>query len=156
MNIRLLGLVGAATAASAIVIAQTHEIYPDPAKADPEIQAALSKATKEHKRIILDFGGNWCGDCRALDKYFHQSPNADLLKANFVLVDVNIGHFDKNKDIAKKYQVPLEKGVPGLAVLDAKGNVLYSQKNGEFESMGRMDPSSVTKFLQQWKADEAK
>jgi len=109
------------------------------------------KAAKQHKRVILDFGGNWCGDCKVLDRYFHQEPNAALLDANFILVDINIGRFDKNKDLAKKYEVPLEKGVPALAVLDSNGHPLFSQKLGEFESMGKMDPTSVTEFLKHWK-----
>ena len=128
------------------------DIYPAAKAARADIKAALAKAAREHKRVILDFGGNWCGDCRVLDKYFHLEPNVTLLKANFVLVDVNIGQFDLNKDIAAKYRVPLEKGVPALAVLDATGHSLFSQKTGEFESMGRMNPSSVTEFLNHWKA----
>ena len=128
------------------------EIYPAPELAAKEIKSALEQAKKHHKRIILDFGGNWCGDCKVLDKYFHQEPNASLLKANFILVDVNIGKFDKNKDIADTYGVPLEKGVPALAILDATGKPLFSQKKGEFESMARMDPASVTDFLNHWKS----
>ena len=127
------------------------EIYPAPEAATAQIKAALVKAAKLHKRIILDFGGNWCGDCRTLDRLFHQEPNATLLKTNFILVDVNIGHFDKNSDIADKFGVPLKKGVPALAVLDSNGQVLLSQKEGEFESMSRMDPNSVTEFLNHWK-----
>jgi thioredoxin 1 len=139
------------TLASVAVLAQEHAIYSETADAKVDIQNALTKAEKQHKRVILDFGGNWCGDCRSLDAYFHQGPNAILLKANYILVDVNIGKWDKNKDLAKKYEVPLEKGVPALAVLDPSGKVVYSQKNGEFESMRTMEPASVTKFLQQWK-----
>ena len=136
----------------AVVLAQekSHAIYPEGGDARQEIQTAIAKADREHKRVILDFGGNWCGDCRALDRYFHQDPNAALLKANFVLVDINIGRFDKNVALAEKYGVPLKRGVPALAVLDHKGSVLYSQKNGEFESMRSMDPGSVTQFLQRW------
>jgi thioredoxin 1 len=131
--------------------AQTRTIYSDTADAHHDIAQALVTAQHEHKRVILDFGGNWCGDCQVLDIYFHQQPNLDLLDNNFVLVHVNIGRYDRNTDIAEKYQVPLKRGVPGLAVLDAHGNVLYSQKNGEFESMRKMDPASVTAFLNQWK-----
>ena len=130
---------------------QPKPIYPDAAAAPADIKAALAKADREHKRVILDFGGNWCGDCKALASYFHKAPNDDLLKNNFVLVEVNIGKFDQNLDIAKKYEVPLKLGVPALAVLDAKGNILLSQKHGEFESMRSLDPSALTKFLEQWK-----
>ena len=135
----------------ALAQTQLKAIYSETADSHLEIKKAMDKATLEHKRIILDFGGNWCGDCRALDKYFHQEPNASLLKSNFVLIDVNIGHMDRNVDIAKQYAVPLNKGVPALAVLDEKGQLLYSQKNGEFEAMRTMDPGSVTEFLTHWK-----
>jgi thiol:disulfide interchange protein len=141
-----------ATAIAGAQVKPEPDIYPAPEAAQGQIKAALARASHEHKRVILDFGGNWCGDCHALDKYFHQEPNASLLKAHFILVDVNIGKFDRNKDIAKKFGVPLEKGVPALAVLDAKGNPLFSQKKGEFESMRSMATTSVTEFLNHWKA----
>lgn len=126
-------------------------IYPDPSAAHEDLQAALTRAAHEHKRVLLDFGGNWCGDCRVLDIYFDQAPNADLLSKNFIKVDVNVGRFDANTDIAKKYGVPLERGVPALVVLDANGKLLYTQKNGEFESMRRLQPSDLTAFLERWK-----
>ncbi len=46
---------------------------------------------------------------------------------------------------------PWKRGVPALAVLDAQGKLLYSQRNSEFASMRRMDSASVTEFLQRWK-----
>jgi thiol:disulfide interchange protein len=131
---------------------KTVTIYPDKADAKAEIKSAIAQAKRSHKRVILDFGGNWCGDCVALDALFHKEPNASLLKRHFILVDVNIGRFDKNVDVAKQYEVPLEKGVPALAVIDGLGNVIYSQKNGEFEAMRTMDPTSVKTFLEKWKS----
>jgi len=83
--------------------------------------------------------------------YFHNPQNLPILDKNFVLVHVNVGHMDENVDIAQKYGIPLQKGVPALAVLSETGKLLYSQKSGEFERMGRMDPASVTNFLVQWK-----
>jgi thiol:disulfide interchange protein len=125
-----------------------------PADADPmnDITVALEQARHEHKRVILDFGGDWCGDCQVLDIYFHQSPNLELVENNFLIVHVDIGHMDKNLDVAEKYGIPLKKGVPALAVLDAKGNTLYSQDTGEFEDMRYMQSTSVTDFLNRWKA----
>lgn len=86
-----------------------------------------------------------------LDIYLHQEPNAALLDANFVLVDIDICEFNCNLDVAKEYDVPLQPGVPALAVLSSTGRLLYSQRNGEFEAMSGMDPLSVTQFLQRWK-----
>jgi thioredoxin 1 len=129
----------------------TRDIYPDPAQAKADLAAALKQAASTHKRIIIDFGGNWCGDCQVLDIYFHNPQNRPILEANYVLVHVNIGHMDENLDIAQHYRVPLDKGVPALAVLSDTGKLLYSQKSGEFEAMRRMQASSVTSFLVQWK-----
>jgi thiol:disulfide interchange protein len=122
----------------------------DDPKAD--IAAALQQAGAEHKRVILDFGGDWCGDCQVLDIYLHQSPNVDLFQKNFLLVHVDIGRYDKNLDIADKYDIPLKKGVPALAVLDSDGKLLYSQQSAEFGDMRYMYPTSVTDFLNKWKA----
>jgi thioredoxin 1 len=40
-------------------------------------------------------------------------------------------------------------------VLSETGKLLYSQKNGEFEAMRRMESSSVTGFLVQWRPAKA-
>ena len=133
------------------IAAHAADIFPNTPDAKPEIREALMKAKAEHKRVILDFGGNWCGDCKVLDLYFHQSPNDKLLANNYILVDVNIGKYDMNTDVADKYGVPLKKGVPALAVLAPDGRVLHAQTTGEFENMRNMEASSVTDFLTTWK-----
>jgi thiol:disulfide interchange protein len=129
-----------------------RHIYSETANPKADIAAALAKARREHKRVILDFGGDWCGDCQVLDIYFHQPPNAELLEKNFVLVHVWIGHMDTNIDVAAKYGVPISRGVPALAVLASDGKVLYSQATGEFADMRHMDSTSLTEFLKKWKS----
>lgn len=128
-----------------------REIYPAPAQAKADLAAALKTAAAGHKRVLLDFGGNWCADCQVLDMYFHDAHNLPLLQANFVLVHIDIGYNDANLDIAGRYGVPIEKGVPALAVLSEKGELLYSQKTGQFAPMRRMQSAAVTRFLTMWK-----
>jgi thiol:disulfide interchange protein len=136
--------------AAAQIIAQPNKnLYSETANPTADIAAALARARREHKRIILDFGGNWCGDCQLLDIYYHQSPNAEILAKNFIVVHIDIGHMDKNVDVAKKYNVPITKGVPALAVIDAHGNLLYSEREKEFE---HTTPAAITAFLNHWKA----
>jgi thioredoxin 1 len=152
MKLFRLTLMAALIAAPAtLVFSAPSDIYPDPSHARPDIAAALKTATAQHKRVILDFGGNWCGDCKVLDIYFHNQRNLPLLNANFVLVHVNVGQYDANMDLATRYNIPLQKGVPALAVLDAKGKLLFSQTAGEFENMRNMESTEVTTFLTQWK-----
>jgi thiol:disulfide interchange protein len=132
-------------------VAALPDIYPDPGRAKTDLAAALQTAAANHRRIIVDFGGNWCTDCHVLDGYFHDAANRALLEADFLLVHVNIGRLDQNLDLAERYQIPLKKGVPALAVLDGDGKLLYSQRTGEFEAMRRMQSSTVTEFLTRWK-----
>src|ERR1700733_6396638 len=140
----------------AAVFAPAHssepDIYPATDRAKTDLAAALAASAASHKRVILDFGGNWCTDCHVLDLYFHDAVNKPILDANYILVHVNIGRMDENTDIAERYQIPLRKGVPALAVLGAHGELLYSQKTGEFEAMRGMQSAAVTDFLRRWKA----
>ncbi|MGC1423024.1 MAG: thioredoxin family protein [Terracidiphilus sp.] len=148
---KLFGLIAAVALIATPALSASRDIYPDPAQARTDLAAALKTAAATHKRVIIDFGGNWCGDCHVLDIYFHNAQNAPILESNYVLVHVNVGHYDANLDLAQRYGIPLEKGVPALVVLSDTGKVLLSQKNGEFEKMGHMEPNSVTSFLVQWK-----
>jgi thioredoxin 1 len=129
------------------------DLYPPPAAAPAEIDAALRASARDHKRVILVFGGNWCYDCHVLDAAFHSSKIAPLVTANYHVVHINIGDGDKNLDLADKYGVPLRKAVrvPSLAVLDSRGKVIYSQRNGEFDDSARLSPEDVTEFLEKWK-----
>jgi len=140
---------GAPVPQDASVGIQKAHIYPPIDTAAADIKAALAEAQRSHKRVIVDFGGDWCPDCQVLNIYFHQSPNADLLAKYFVRVNVNVGRMDANKEIAEGYGVPL-KGVPALAVLDGSGKVVYAQ-NREFADMRHLDSAALTAFLNQWK-----
>lgn len=133
----------------------SRNIYPDPAKARGDIAAAVKTAGAAHKRVLLAFGADWCGDCIVLDMYLHNAQNQPLVDANYVLVHVNVGQYDANLDLAKKYGIPLEKGVPAMAVLSDTGKLLYSQRNAEFEKMRMLQPGDVTRFLVQWKPPKA-
>jgi thiol:disulfide interchange protein len=129
-----------------------RHIYSQTADPKADIAAAITQAGKENKRIILVFGGDWCADCQVLDIYLRENPNLQLLAQNFILVHVDIGQMDHNVDIASKYKVPIQLGVPALAVLDSSGNLLFSQQNKEFENMRNMNVASVTEFLNRWKS----
>ncbi len=161
MKNRPLWILLAALLFSAIAIAQFKRVplqapaQPNPllykadANAVQDIRRALAAAGKQHKNVLLDFGGNWCIDCHVLENAFHQPRIAPLLNANYIVVHVDVGQYEKNLDLAKKYHVDLQKGVPSLAVLDALGKVLYA--TGDFERARMMSEDDVIQFLDKWK-----
>jgi thiol:disulfide interchange protein len=127
-------------------------LYDPDAVASQEIAKELGEAAKTHRRLILVFGGNWCYDCHVLDAAFHQPDVAPVVEKNFIVIHVDIGQDGKkNADLVRKYKIPIEKGVPALAVLESDGKLLYSQQNGEFEAARRMDPAEIVAFLNKWK-----
>jgi len=125
-------------------------IYPPDLNARAEIADGLHRANATKKRVLLVFGGNWCFDCHVLDEAFHSPEIQPTLAAGFVVVHINIGRFDKNLDVAEQYQVPLTKGVPALAVLDAAGKLVFSQQGGEFQDARSMAPEDILAFLNKW------
>ncbi len=130
------------------------DLYAADADARKEIDEALKKAAGNHRRVLLVFGGNWCYDCHVLDRALHEGTAGQLMKEGFVLVHVDIGEADKNLDLLKRYKIPLEKGVPAVAILAADGNLLYSSGDGEFEAARRMMKKDLVAFLRRWKDNQ--
>ena len=130
-------------------------IYLATADARADIKRALEKSGKEHKRVLVVFGANWCYDCHVLDLAFDRDDIAPLIEANYEVVHVDVGEGDKNQDLMKEYQVPMDRGIPAIAVLDSTGKVLFSQKNGEFEKARALGPEDLVKFLEQWKPQKS-
>jgi thiol:disulfide interchange protein len=124
-------------------------LYHAKADAPKEIQEARVLAQKQNKRVLLVFGANWCIDCHILDRAFHQPRVAPLLNGNFVVVHVDVGQYDKNLLLAKQYHVDLGKGVPSVAVIDAKNTLITSST--EFEKAHLLTEQDVIDFLDQWK-----
>jgi thioredoxin 1 len=127
-------------------------LYSDPREGEKELKDGLARAGKEHKRVIVVFGGNWCYDCHVLDTTFHSKEFASLVEANYVVVHINVG--DEGKDnaaLGARLGVALDKGVPSLGVLEPDGKVIYAQKNGEFESTVKIGPEDVRAYLVKWK-----
>ncbi len=128
------------------------DIYPAGVDAKAEINQALAQARRQQKRVLLVFGANWCYDCHVLDLAFQRADLAPLLAADYEVVHVDVGEGDKNQDLMQLYQVPMGKGIPALAVLDANGKLLYSQQHGEFEKARALTPEELSAFLHKWKA----
>ncbi len=127
-------------------------IYPDDADAHAELKEAEEQASREHKRLLLVFGANWCFDCHVLDLAFQRQDLAPILAANYELVHIDLGPDEhKNADLVQQYRIPLDKGIPALAVAESDGKLVVSQKNGEFEDARGLAPEVLLQFLNKWK-----
>lgn len=122
----------------------------DPSRdAAKDIKDAIKKATKLHKRIILDVGGEWCIWCHRLDTLFIKNPDLfNYMNKHFVYVKVNYGPKNKNEKVLSNY--PEIPGYPHWFVLDSDGKLLKSESSGEFEEGKGHSPKKVMAFLKEW------
>ena len=118
----------------------------DPAK---DLAEAVKAAKKQNKRILLDVGGEWCGWCHKLDKFFATNLEAGkILKDKYVVVKVNFSPENENVAFLSKY--PKISGYPHLFVLEKDGKLLHSQDTGLLETGPEHDAAKVIPFLKKW------
>ena len=98
---------------------------------DAKITELLKKAKKEHKKLLVQIGGNWCVWCLRFNNLVTTAPE------------------NKNPKAFAKYGNPGEKfGYPAFLIIDSKGTVLYTQKSEELEEGRGYSTAKVKKFLQ--------
>lgn len=138
--LHLMLLMSIVTAAAAVDLP-----YNETADAKADIKQAL--AAGGNKPVIVVFGANWCPDCRVLDGALKHGASATLLARDFKIVKVDVGHFDKNVDVAESYGVPLKKGIPAVAIVSPKNQVLYVTKEGELADARKMGDDGIYQFF---------
>ncbi len=129
----------------------TASIYDEQADAHRDIAGAITQASASQRNVVLIFGANWCGDCQALGAQMRKPELAAIIEENFVVVEVNLGGYDKNRDLADQYHVPIKRGIPALAVLNQRGALLYAMDQGQFADARHMSYESIKAFFEQWK-----
>jgi protein disulfide-isomerase len=120
--------------------------YDESADAKADVAHALSTAQQDKKPVLLVFGANWCPDCRELDKALHGKSQA-LIDGKFIVVKVDVGHFDKNLELAESYGNPIKKGIPAAVLVSPANQVLYSTKAGELANARHMGDDGIYDFL---------
>lgn len=133
------------------------DIYDVKADGFALIQTALQEAKAGNKRVLLDFGANWCPWCHALHRLFTTDDRVrGRLAADYVVVmiDVNQRHgAARNAAVNAQYGNPIKAGLPVLVVLDDDGHRLVTQETGALEQGGGVeahDPAKVLAFLRKW------
>ena len=121
--------------------------YDESADAQADVRQALAAAQRSGKPALLVFGANWCEDCRALDAALKSSRNAALMRGEFEVVKVDVGHFDRNLDVAKAWGNPIRKGIPAAVIVAPDGRVLYATRAGELADARRMSEDGIYVFF---------
>ncbi len=141
------------------------KIYDETADAKEQIAAALAKAKTENRRVLIQWGGNWCPWCVRLHELYRtdESVRRELLY-EYDLVFIDAGKpAGKNVELAKSYGADLNaNGYPYLTILNADGKPLANQETGSLEVKGGdgksagvkagHDPAAIMAMLKKYEA----
>ena len=122
------------------------QVYDETADARAAVTNAVRAAKRENRRVLIQWGANWCHWCVLLaNKMSTDQELRQKLLYEYDLVKIDVGQFDKNKDLAKELGAEF-KAIPFLTILDADGKALIQQNTEPFET-GNDNPGHDSKKL---------
>src|SRR5579871_3985664 len=108
------------------------KIYDEKADGKAQVATALASAKRENRRVLIQWGGNWCGWCVLLHERFRTTPElAKILRYEYDVVHIDANN---NQELAKHYGAIKDKGLPYLTILDSDGKVVVNQETEPFET----------------------
>jgi thiol:disulfide interchange protein len=125
--------------------------YDTKANADAQVDAAIARAKKDGKRVMIDLGGNWCADCRILAGLMELPEMHAFLAAHYEMVSINVGRFDTNLQIPARYGITQRlEGVPAILVVTTDGKLVNPGRVSAIQDARHMTPQALADWLAQW------
>jgi thiol:disulfide interchange protein len=122
--------------------------YEVSADADAAVNAAFHRARKSHKRVLIDLGGNWCGDCRILAGVMELPDVRRFVARHYEVVSVDVGRFDKNLQIPARFGFTKRLlGVPTVLIVSPRGHVVNANDIFALSDARHMAPQAVVDWL---------
>jgi len=126
-------------------------LYNPAADAKSEIADAVKQASKEHKHVMLQIGGNWCKWCLRFNDLVTNDPALDkCLHDNYIMVHVNYSKENTNNEVLAGLGYPQRLGFPAFVILDDKGLRLHSQNSGGLGDGDGYSGKKVLEFFKDW------
>lgn len=121
--------------------------YKNDADASTTIASARQQALDDKKFLMVTFGANWCLDCRTLYRHL-RSPEVQAFTAEtFDFVNINVGKFNTNVDLATGLGVDLRRGIPVAVFFDPDGQVIGTTNEGQLEPSRYYTSKQILKFV---------
>lgn len=85
-------------------------------------KAALEKAKKDNKLVMIDLYADWCGPCRLLDKNTFGNKDVQTRLSNgFIAVKIDLERSKETTELARKFGA---NAIPHVVFLDSDGKKL--------------------------------
>ena len=120
--------------------------------ADAKVAAAKARAKASGKLLLIDLGGNWCGDCRILAATMDLPELKTFVGRHYEVVEVDVGRMDRNLQIPAKYGITDRlEGVPSLLIVDPRTDKLVNAgRTANLSDARHMSPQDLADWLAKW------
>ncbi len=124
---------------------------PPPYDADMDAWKAVARARElavaGKKFLMVTFGANWCMDCRNLHRRLRSEDVSEYTRDRFLFVNVDVGKFNQNADLAKELGVTLSRGIPVAIFFGPDGAVIGTTNEGQLEPARRYTSKQILRFV---------
>ena len=118
--------------------------YDESANANAMVESAFARARAEHKRVLIDLGGNWCADCRILAGVMALPEVERFLESHYVVVSVDVGRFNRNLQIPARFGITERlAGVPSVLVATPDGTLVDRGHIAALADARSMTPQAI-------------
>ncbi len=119
-----------------------------------DVDAALASAGIRGKRVVLVLGGNWCHDSRGLAGKFEEPELAAVIADYYELVWVDVGHRDRNLNVAMRFGVPQIFGTPTVLILSSEGALLNKESVHDWRTADSKPYDETLGYFMRFAQDE--
>ena len=95
--------------------------YNADADASADVATGRQDAMANDQFLMITFGANWCIDCRTLYHHLKSDEVRAFTDDMFHFVTVDVGKFNRNRDVARELGVDLSRGIPVAVFFDPEG-----------------------------------
>jgi len=121
--------------------------YDDAADGAAAVDEARVNAAAEGKFLMITFGANWCLDCRTLHRRLQSQEVTEYTRDLFRFVNVDVGKFNQNRDVAEALGVDLRRGIPVAIFYDPQGQVIGTTNEGQLEPARHYSSKQILLFV---------
>ncbi len=126
-------------------------LYKPSENAEAALAAAVKKAKKDNKQVLVQIGGNWCIWCARFNDFTANDATIDsLIKAEYIVYHLNYSKENKNEKMLARYSYPQRFGFPVFLVLNKEGRLIHTQNSEYLEEGKGYSKEKVLGFLRDW------
>jgi thiol-disulfide isomerase/thioredoxin len=115
-----------------------------------DVQQALDRAEKSDRLALVVLGANWCHDSRALARLY-RPPLAELIQQHYELVFVDVGYYEKGRDVLQQFGVAHFYATPTVLIIDPSNRALVNDEDRHmWGNAYNIDMSSSVQYFEKW------